>query len=78
MEKAARPGPGNPGPAAYRRQERSDLFGPQRFVTDAAAVVVLKSDAERVQRTSVSTFGLLPCDFRHLVGFRADAAPEFT
>lgn len=78
----ARPGPArpghNPGPSAHRRQERSDLVGPQRFVTDAAVVVVLKSDTRRVQRTSASTFGLLRRDFCHLVNFRADAAPEFT
>lgn len=32
--------------AAHRGQERSDLIGSQRLVTDAAVVVVLKSDAE--------------------------------
>lgn len=31
-----------PGSAAHRRQERSDLIGPQCLVTDAAVVVVLK------------------------------------
>lgn len=66
------------GPAAHRRQERSDLVGPQRFVTDAAVVVVLKSEADRVQHASASTVGLVRFDFFHLVGFGADAAPEFT
>lgn len=75
----ARPSRDPPGPAAHRRQERSDLVGPQRFVTDAAVVVVLKSEAERVQHDSARTFGLERSDFFfHLVGFGADAAPEFT
>lgn len=83
-ERAARPArpgrdpPPPPGPAAHRRQERSDLVGPQRLVTDAAVVVVLKSEAERVQHASASTFGLARSEFFHLVGFGADAAPEFT
>lgn len=38
--------PGSAAAAAHRGQERSDLIGSQRLVTDAAVVVVLKSDAE--------------------------------
>lgn len=43
---AVEPGSAAAAAAAHRGQERSDLVGSQRLVTDAAVVVVLKSDAE--------------------------------